>query len=137
MAEKLVWKSDYEVGYQVIDDQHKKLVELAGDLYDATTGSPDNYKASLDAVLKGLTDYTVYHFSTEEGFMDKLSYPDAASHKGAHKEFIAELESQAKNLDSGSIEDGVKFYEYIGSWLLNHIAKTDKALAGFINEKEA
>ncbi len=135
MIERMEWKKEYELGVQVIDGQHKKLVELAGDLYNALTGDPEQYKLNLAKILKALGNYTIYHFSTEERFMKKYEYPGTEIHKLAHRNFIAELNNQVQKLAKNSIDDGVRFYEYIGSWLLTHIAKSDKLLADYIIKK--
>lgn len=136
MAEKVEWKKEYELGIQVIDEQHKKLVELAGDLYDALTGDPDKYKLNLESILKAFGDYTNYHFSTEEALIEEGGYPGLAAHKLAHQNFIMELNNQARRLSTASIDDGLRFYEYVLSWLLTHIAKADKLWADFLAKKE-
>ena len=135
MPDKLVWKKEYEVGVSVIDEQHKKLVELAGSLYDAVTGDAEAYKRDLAKILKGLGDYTVYHFSTEEKLMKKYGYLGSETHKLAHRNFVAELNNQVKKLARNSIDDGIQFYEFVGQWLLTHIAKSDKLLADFLVKK--
>ena len=135
MPEKMQWKKEYEVGVAVIDEQHKKLVELAGSLYDAVTGDAEAYKRDLAKILKGLGDYTVYHFSTEEALMKKYSYPGAETHKLAHRNFVGELNNQVKKLARNSIDDGIQFYEFVGLWLITHIAKSDKLLADFLVKK--
>lgn len=135
--EKLEWKKEYEVGVPAIDTQHKKLVELAGDLYDALMGDPEQYKKNLATLLKALGDYTIYHFSTEEKFMKQYAYSGAEIHKMAHRSFVTELNNQVQKLARNSVADGIQFYEYIGSWLLTHIAKSDKMLADFIIKKES
>ena len=135
MADKLEWKKEYEVGVSVIDEQHKKLVELAGSLYTAVTGDAEAYARDLPKILKGLGDYTVYHFSTEEALMKKFGYPGAQTHKLAHRNFVAELNNQVKKLARCSIDDGIQFYEFVGLWLITHIAKSDKLLAEFLVKK--
>ena len=74
MAEKIEWNDEYLLGIQEIDNQHKKLVAIANELYDITTGNSEVYKLEMSKVLKKLTDYTVYHFSSEEEFMKKKGY---------------------------------------------------------------
>lgn len=136
MTEKLEWKKEYEVGVQAIDKQHKKLVEIAGLLYDALAGDPQEYKRDLPKILKDLSDYTIYHFSTEERFMKDYGYPGAETHKIAHRNFIAEINNRVRRLSASSADSGILLYEYVGSWLFTHIAKSDKLLADFILRKE-
>ena len=135
MADKMEWKKEYEVGVPAIDEQHKKLVALAGELYDAVTGDPEAYARDLPKILKGLGDYTVYHFTTEEKLMKKYGYPGTETHKLAHRNFISELNNQVRKLARCSVADGIQFYEFVGMWLLTHIAKSDKLLGDFLIKK--
>ena len=139
MAEKAAWKKEYELGIPQIDEQHKKLVEIAGKLYDALNGDAEKYEASFEGILKEFGDYTVYHFSTEEALIEKEGYPSLSSHKLAHQNFIMELNNQNRKLAKESadpIADGFRFYDYVLSWLLTHIAKADRLWADFIAKKK-
>ena len=62
MADKIEWNDEYLLGILEIDNQHKKLVAIANELFDITTGNSEVYKLEMSKVLKKLTDYTVYHF---------------------------------------------------------------------------
>ena len=135
MSEKIEWNDDYLLGIQEIDNQHKKLVAIANELYDITTGSEESYKLDMSKVLKNLTDYTVYHFTSEEDFMKKYGYEGVPMHKIAHDNFVSEVTQQIKKLDSGSKEAVLLFYDYIANWILTHIAKADKIWANFVKEK--
>ncbi len=135
MIERIEWKKEYEVGIAEIDAQHKRLIEIAGDLYDTITGDHANYKNRLLNILKSLGSYTVYHFSAEEKLMQQYNYPAADTHKEAHRNFISELSNQLRKFSKDSSEIGTYLYEYIGSWLLMHIAKSDTLFAEFILKK--
>ena len=71
MSQKLEWKDSYSIAIDEIDAQHKKLLAIANELYDLSTGNADNYKNEVSKALKKLTDYTEYHFSYEESFEEK------------------------------------------------------------------
>ena len=47
MAGKIEWNDEYLLGILEIDNQHKKLVSIANELYDTTTGSQENYKLEM------------------------------------------------------------------------------------------
>ena len=139
MAEKVIWKKEYELGVPQIDEQHKRLVEIAGKLYDALNGDAEKYKASFGGILKEFENYTVCHFSAEEALIEKEGYPSLSSHKLAHQNFIMELSNQRRKLSKESadpIADGFRFYDYVLSWLLTHIARADKLWADFIAKKK-
>lgn len=135
MAVKFEWNEIYELGIQEIDLQHKKLISISNELYDVATKGDVNLKITMSKILKNLTDYTVYHFTSEEEFMKKYGYQGAPMHKIAHDNFVAEVTQQIKNLSEGSQEDVLLFYDYIANWILAHIAKADKIWATFVKEK--
>ena len=41
MADKIEWNDEYLLGILEIDNQHKKLVAIANELYDITTGNSE------------------------------------------------------------------------------------------------
>lgn len=135
MAVKFEWNEIYELGIPEIDLQHKKLISISNELYDVATKGDVNLKITMSKILKNLTDYTVYHFTSEEEFMKKFGYQGAPMHKIAHDNFVAEVTQQIKNLSEGSQEDVLLFYDYIANWILAHIAKADKIWATFVKEK--
>ena len=135
MAVKFEWNESYELGISEIDLQHKKLISISNELYDVATKDDVNLKLTMSKILKNLTDYTVYHFTSEEDFMKKYGYEGVPMHKIAHDNFVAEVTQQIKKLDSSSKEAVLLFYDYIANWILTHIAKADKIWANFVKEK--
>lgn len=130
--EKLSWNDSYLLGIPEIDLQHKKLLSLADDMYEIVNGDEDSLKVNLSKVLKSLTDYTVYHFSNEEEFMKKYGYPSADMHKSMHDNFIAEVTKQIKSLNTATKAEAERLYKFLASWVLNHIAKSDKVWAEYV-----
>lgn len=130
--EKLSWNDSYLLGIPEIDLQHKKLLSLADDMYEIVNGDEDSLKVNLSKVLKSLTDYTVYHFTSEEEFMKKYGYPSADMHKSMHDNFIAEVTKQIKSLNSATKTEAERLYKFLASWVLNHIAKSDKVWAEYV-----
>lgn len=130
--EKLSWNDSYLLGITEIDLQHKKLLSLADDMYEIVNGDEDSLKVNLSKVLKSLTDYTVYHFTSEEEFMRKYGYPSADMHKSMHDNFIAEVTKQIKSLNTATKAEAERLYSFLASWVLNHIAKSDKVWAEYV-----
>lgn len=59
-----VWNDRISVGVETIDADHKKLIAMVNDLYDAILAGCGRKK--LDSLLDHLIDYTRYHFAREE-----------------------------------------------------------------------
>lgn len=137
MAKQVIWDKSYELGFPEIDNQHKKLICIANALYDIATVGGESLKQDMEQVLKSLTEYTVYHFRSEEEFQKKYDYKGYELHKLAHNQFIQEVLNAVEKLDTGNQEDALRFYDYISNWVLTHIAKADKLWAQFVKTKIA
>lgn len=134
MVEKIEWNDEYLLGILEIDNQHKKLVAIANELYDTITSNSEDFKLEMSKVLKKLTDYTVYHFSSEEDFMRRHGYAGVDLHKTAHDGFINEVNHQIMQLSDDNKETGAKFYTFVLQWVLTHIARADKIWAKFVKD---
>lgn len=83
------WSDKLLTGVREVDEQHKKLVALINELYDAMKQGKG--KEVIDKALDELVKYAGYHFSTEETLMTKYGYPELASHKREHENFKAKI----------------------------------------------
>ena len=70
--EKLFWDKKYETGIDVIDFQHKILLERTNDLIELV--NKNETQDNMFPILIFLEDYTHYHFDTEEQFFDSFDY---------------------------------------------------------------
>ena len=124
------WREQYNTGVEEIDSQHRNLVDIINELHEAREHG--DIKSALDEVLPRLIDYTVYHFASEEAFMERNGYANLDKHREAHllfKEQILEIveheyEDQSYSLDMLSM--------YLKMWLLQHILVDDMEIANFV-----
>jgi len=129
----LTWSSVFSVGVKDIDDQHKKLVDLANQLNDAMRAG--HGKDVLGKVLNELVDYTVYHFGFEEKLMDKHQYPNQAAHKEEHKKLVQEVAAFKGKFDKGDAALTSEIMNFLRDWLTKHILQTDKLFGKDLNSK--
>lgn len=137
MDGKIEWNDSYLIGITVIDNEHKKLLKIANDLYDVAASSQDDksFMVKFSPVLKSLTDYTEYHFEDEEKLFTRYGYPGAAAHKAAHDNFVKEIKAQIRGLTTATPQTAKRLYQNMVSWVLNHIAKADTVWAKFVKTK--
>lgn len=76
---KYQWDDSLSVGVELIDDQHKLLIQRLNDVNDAIEESLG--ETQIVKTLEFLIQYTDYHFSTEEKNMKATEYPGYESHK--------------------------------------------------------
>jgi len=135
------WTPDLATGVELIDDQHKELFTRINDLVDAIKQHTCKYKIS--DVVQFLDDYIVLHFGEEEKMMQQYAYPDYPAHKAQHTTFIAnftELKKEVLKLEGGkkpgSYDLSVETNQVVVDWILEHIARVDKKLGNFIQNRK-
>ena len=124
------WTPEYQIGHPEIDKQHQHLVSLINNLYNAYTEG--NSSSIVEPILNELVDYTMYHFNSEELHMDNLQYPLVTKHKEEHAYFIAKVDEFKMDFDQGNIFVSMDILEFLSSWILDHIAESDKELAKYL-----
>ena len=123
-------KEEYKIGIEHIDEQHKKLFELADKAYMLLKDEfvIDKYDRIVE-ILDELKDYTIFHFKSEEEYMESINYKRLFSQKIEHAKFIEALENvDYRNIDVNQDESLVKILSFLNDWLTEHILKTDKLI---------
>jgi hemerythrin-like metal-binding protein len=120
----ITWKNEYSVGVFEIDNQHKKLVMLINTLFDAMKQGQAN--RVLGSIISELLFYAQTHFRTEEKYFDQFNYKETEEHKVVHQSFISEMEKFKAGFDSGKITLSLDVFNFLKSWLDEHILGEDK-----------
>ncbi|OHW63252.1 bacteriohemerythrin [Andreesenia angusta] len=126
----LVWKEEYGIGVDLIDEQHKHLFEIGNRAYSILKDKLciDKYDKVAE-VLEDLRDYTKYHFKTEEDYMLDIGYSNYFAQKVAHKDFVDKLDSYDLNsIDELTNKEIEEILSFIFKWVLEHILKEDKKI---------
>lgn len=122
------WDKNYKTGIKTIDDQHKELLRIIGDLSDLLTNAHtgDDIYDEMVNIVDALTTYTVYHFKYEEDLFHKYDYEFKESHIEEHAKLIAQIsELDLSNLDEDAVTFGNKILKFLISWLFKHISGSD------------
>ncbi|MFT4765013.1 MAG: hemerythrin [Oleispira sp.] len=120
----IIWKEEYSVGIQSLDDDHKHLIFLLiqfNTAYDYDTSAEFERQA-----LEQLVDYTRYHFSREEEMMQQADYPDLENHKQQHVKMIAQVEGFVDQYRREGHDCLNEVSAFLTDWLIKHINGTDK-----------
>jgi hemerythrin len=126
------WDDRYSVGIQLIDDQHKELINLTNILYaGCLAGDAAAQKYFLETV-HGTVDYVKYHFSAEERILENVRYPDIVEHKRQHESFVKQIFDDVKSFEEGKKFVPNVFVRYLKDWILTHIAVTDRKYSNYI-----
>jgi hemerythrin len=128
------WNNTYSIGVAEIDAQHKKLIEMLGELFKyVQTGHGVDI---ISKTLNSLSDYTVYHFEFEENLMVKYSYPYINEQKTQHRELRERVIKFLKDYSNDNNKLTIDVMKTMFDWLNNHIKGTDKKFGLYLNNKE-
>ncbi|HYD31505.1 MAG TPA: bacteriohemerythrin [Azospirillaceae bacterium] len=128
------WNDKMSVGVQQFDDEHKRLVAMLNDLFDAVQAGKG--KDVLGKILDGLIDYTKKHFANEEQHFTKFAYPDLAAHKKEHEDLAKQVLDVQKKYHAGNTATlSMEVMNFLKNWLVKHIQGTDKKYGPFLNAK--
>ena len=124
-----------ETGITEIDDQHRELVDRINKV--VRMGEAGKSKEETDETLNFLAEYALKHFSTEDDYMNKCSYPICYIHQGQHSGFVEKfLDIKARYEKSGySAEISTELNAFLVSWTVNHIATSDAAFGRYYLKK--
>ena len=123
-------KQEYYTGIDFIDEEHKKLFEIANTVYELLTNEfiPDKYDYIME-IVNELKDYAKYHFKHEEEYMRIINYKKFLSHKVVHDDFIEKISEYDEHIvDENQKETLLELLEFLTDWLVDHILMQDKAI---------
>ena len=132
--ELITWDDYYSVGYDLIDKQHKKLVEMINELYSAFISG--NAQEKAPEIVNEMIKYTDYHFKTEEAFFEKYNYPEIDVHKAIHKSFVDKVLEVQEGLESKKVTVSYDIMNFLRKWLLEHILQEDKKFGSFFKDRD-
>lgn len=129
-----IWNESYSVGIGVIDEQHKKLIKIINELYDAQ--KIGTTQILIGEVLSKLTDYTIYHFQMEEEMQSKYRFPNLNEHKEEHAGFVAKLNELKKDSEKKNLLLSLKTLDFLKDWTITHILGSDQEFADYLRMVE-
>jgi hemerythrin len=119
---KILWTNEFGIGIEVIDIQHRRIVDYINLLDDANTTG--HSREEIGVLINELVDYTVSHFGFEESLQEEAGYPFFKVHKRVHGLFIKRVGEFTERFEKG--EDISKdLHKLLVGWLLNHIKHED------------
>lgn len=128
--ESFHWSSHFETGLEMVDQQHRGLVDLINRFGELLVRAEGASPAEVDALFNQLAAYAQYHFEEEEQLMcqGELDPGYIKQHKKLHADFVRDLTSmhQRATEQQETAEALLKFLTY---WLTYHILGTDRSMA--------
>jgi hemerythrin len=125
------WNDTMSVDMEELDEQHKQLIALINEAYEAIQRHDEHKMSEL---INKMRDYAILHFETEERYLEQCDYPDIEAHKALHAKFNEDVDEFKRNLcDRTNLS---QIFVFLSRWLTNHIMNEDKQYSSCIAKNE-
>lgn len=115
------WTIDLDTGIEVIDHQHRQILDFINQLEAANTSHD---KAKIKDVIEACVDYTLSHFAFEESLQEEAGYKYCKPHKKVHELFTRKVAEYQQRFDMGD-DVADELHGMLSRWLVNHIKRDD------------
>ena len=130
MSEISLWKEQYKIGNEEIDEQHYQLFCKIEHLLSIALS--DNFvekKKECYDLIDFLVDYTKFHFESEERIQKEMKYVGYEQHLWIHREFTQTvLEYKEKLEQHFSLHTLKSFLGTLLTWLTLHVCDCDRKI---------
>jgi diguanylate cyclase (GGDEF)-like protein/hemerythrin-like metal-binding protein len=121
---RLSWRTAYECGHSVIDEQHRGLFNDANMLLGAVLSRRPLVEVA--ALVDMLIDHVVQHFNDEEMIIIAAGYPGAAQHAASHRTLVDKAVELANSFYVGSVVIGELFKFLAHDVVARHLLGEDR-----------
>lgn len=129
------WTDDMLVGIELVDQQHKALVNALAKLGNALWDGEGKSEAA--PALNFLIKYGAIHFTDEEKVMAAYEYPFLEDHKKLHVKFVEDILALKQRVESEPMTSdlAIQIFDSTWDWLIGHIRKADQAFGNYVKNK--
>ncbi|MBK1707728.1 bacteriohemerythrin [Marichromatium gracile] len=128
------WREDWSLNIDVIDQEHRALIERLADLClrfcpEATPTRSGEAHALIEALAE-LGEQARAHFQHEERFMRAIGFDELPEHQREHALMMAEYTALLREWRAEGVEVFTPaIQETVREWLLAHILGADREFA--------
>ena len=120
------------VGVRLLDLDHRELATTINDLQTAVLQNQD--RSLTGPLLVKLTNFSLTHFSLEEGMMSATKYPGMEAHQVHHQQMMEQLGALVLLCkESGAALDG-QALNFLTEWHALHLENHDLRFGHWLND---
>ena len=122
MGDKFIWKEEYNIGVDTIDQEHQRLFKIINRLFAFQEEEKDSQWACQEGI-KFFKGHTMKHFADEEAYMESIGYKGLEQHRRIHQSFrtntLPALEQELEQ--TGYSQEAMEhFLGVCAGWLIGH-----------------
>ena len=119
----LVWREQFSVGNDVIDSDHKRLIEIINMVEQSLE---TKNRSNLTLALGSLSQYSKAHFVREEKIASAAGYMQVTDLHQSHKTLLIKLDQVKQEIGEEWTASSVEhFTALLRDWLVDHVIKED------------
>ena len=126
---------DLHTGVGSIDDDHRKLIELANAFFETMESGQGSGRMSK--AMNDLIAYTKEHFAREEAEMERIQYVASLAHESEHTKLLTQLVELKGMLDANGRINVPAVSDFLSEWLREHILAADMKLAAALKQQHS
>ena len=127
----MIWKDEYAVGIQEIDNQHKTLLGFITEFEKAVEGRA--HWNTVPPLVARAGEFAKFHFSVEEALMQIFGYPRFDDHRAEHQYVLEQFAILEQRVLRQEMKE--ELLPLMHSWLFLHIVETDQPFARYVSGK--
>jgi len=122
----LNWKPAYSLAIPSVDLEHREMIALINECYDAMGENAD--AASIEQFLGEIHSNISAHFALEEQSMRKAEYAEYEAHKDDHEDLLDRIRDMMDHFDADP-EAGLEILrDSLSDWFARHFSTFDARL---------
>jgi len=122
------WKTEYSVGVESMDDEHREMIDLINEIYDRLESDPD--ADQVEECLGDIFSTISMHFALEERLMRKNNYEEYQAHKADHEDLLDQIRDLMDDFAADTASGAVKLEQGLSAWFAGHFSTFDARLHG-------
>ena len=122
----LEWKSDYAVGVDSVDHEHRELIALINELHEAL--SKPGEELSVEEFLGEIYAKIAAHFALEERVMREQGYDQFEDHKADHERLLDDIRDIMDDHELRGAFDDETLSARLSDWFGTHFREKDARL---------
>ena len=132
---RVEWSHAWESGDDVIDNQHRQLLEIANRINYMSLGDVDYDQ--VEEQVNNLIEHIVDHFDYEEQLQKQVGFPDCKSHAKIHKELVVKALELKRSYQKGRLKSSEFFAFMLDDVINGHIIKDDVKFFPYIRDERS
>jgi hemerythrin len=131
----LVWRDDWLLGYEKMDEQHLELADKLNELHRFLVRDESGPQGGLGQLchhLSELCEMTRRHFHDEEALMEDSGYPGLNEHHREHIMLLAEMQECLREIEAGSRTFSLQTLTALKYWQIDHALNSDLEFVSYL-----